>query len=414
MRRAWPVLIPSTVVTAQRRLAHVWPLLGLWLILRIGTMLWVALVAALQPFTPREQAIPIWPPSAPFGVWLERVLLAPWERWDVEHYLKIVQYGYRMDDGTAQFHPLLSWLATPLAWLTGQPLLALLSVSSIAGVLLVLAFERLARLDLAPEDARTSVWLLMLSPLAAILFAPYTEPLWLLWATLCLLFARQRCWWLAGAAAGLATLTRQQGVFLAVPLAWELWEASGRNWRRALRQWRDWFALALIPASLLLWLGYRAAVLGDLQANFSDPQKLIYSLLISPSASKIVPVQAFVMPWDALWGALVITWRAPSLNNLIDLVFGAGFLVLLVTAWRQLRLSYRIYVVVITLVSFGYYTGPFYPYMGLPRHLLLAFPVFIGSAPLLRQPMRRSILLVSGTLGMLFLLAMYVLHAWVP
>src|SRR5690242_2678374 len=113
-------LMPSSVPTAaptRMRLAHAqWQLLGPWLMLRPLTGLWAALVAPLRPLTERERLIAAWPPSAPLGAWLERVLLAPWERRDAVYYIHIVGRGYRRDDGTLSFHPLLAWLATPLAW----------------------------------------------------------------------------------------------------------------------------------------------------------------------------------------------------------------------------------------------------------------------------------------------------------
>ena len=390
-------------------------LFGLALFMRVLTSLWIAFVSSLSPFTTREQRIQAWPPSAPFGAWLERVLLAPWERWDLKYYLWIVQRGYRTDDGTAQFHPLLAWLATPLAWLTGQPLLALLVVSSTASVLLLIAFERLARLDVSPVAARTSTLLLLFSPPAFILFAPYTESLFLLWAVLCMLWARRGWWWLAGLAGALAVLTRQQGIVLALPLAWELWEAAGRKPRRALRAWRDWLALALIPGGLLVWLMYRAVALGDIQADFASPQALIYSLIISPSASKVVPVQAFLLPPHAMWLALSKFGRAPELSLLIDLILGGAWLVLVCIGWRGMRTSYRIYSITIALLSFGYHTGPFFPYMGLPRHLLLAFPVFIGLGPIMRgRVILRLRLIAGGLLGILFLIWFYAFEAWVP
>ncbi len=391
-----------------------WHILGLWLMLRVLTGLWAAFIAPLHPQTQRERAIAAWPPSAPLGAWLERLLLAPWERRDTVYYINIVARGYRADDGTAQFHPLLAWLATPLTYLGASPLLALLLVSSLSSALLLLVFARLARLDLDDDDARTSTLLLICSPLAFVLLAPYTEGLFLLWAALCLYWARMERWWLAGLAGALATLTRQQGVFLAVPLAWELWEAAGRRWRNVLPAWRDWLALGLIPAGLLLWLIYRAVALQDLHVDFDNPQALIYSLLVSPSASKVVPVQALLWPWQALGLALEKLWRAPEYDLVIDLVLAAGFLALLGLAWPRLRASYRLYVLAIVLVSFGYYTGPLYPYMGLPRHLLLALPVFIGLGPVLRQRVPRLCMMTFGLLGMLFLLLQYVIEGWVP
>ena len=50
--------------------------------------------------------------------------------------------------------------------------------------------------------------------------------------------------------------------------------------------------------------------------------------------------------------------------------------------------------------------------MGLPRHLLLAFPIFIGSAPALER-FKGPIAAVS-MFGVLALTFFYVLHAWVP
>ncbi|MBN1888003.1 MAG: hypothetical protein JW850_08425 [Thermoflexales bacterium] len=363
---------------------------------------------------PGEPAARLWPPSAPLGAWLGRVLLVPWERRDAVYYIWIVTRGYRADDGTAQFHPLLAWLALPLAALVGHPTVGLLLVSSLAGLALLLAFERLALLDLEPESARVSSLLLVFSPLAFILFAAYAEALFLLWAVLCLLWARRGRWALAGLAGALATLTRQQGLFLALPLAWELWEAAGRDWRRAAAAWRNWLGLGLIPAGLLVWLVYRGLVLGDLGANLSSLHALSYSLLISPSANQVVPIQTFTWPWHGLWLALAKMARAPEYSLGVDLVLGGGFLAMLALAWRRMRTSYRLYALVITAVSFGYHTGPHFPYLGLPRHLLLAYPVLIGLAPRLSRPWQRLLMVAGGLLGMLFLLFQYVIHGWVP
>jgi hypothetical protein len=231
---------------------------------------------------------------------------------------------------------------------------------------------------------------------------------------LCLLWARQSKWWLAGLAGALAVLTRQQGIFLGLPLAWELWEAAGRSWRRALARWRDWLALGCLPAGLLVWLGYRAIALGDLTANYGDPQALIYSVLISPSSSKVVPIQAFLWPWQALGLALSKTFHAPDFSLTVDLVLAAWFIMMLASAWPHLRASYRIYTLAILLVSFAYYTGPVHPYMGLPRHLYLAFPIFVGLAPQIKSSLTRLLLIAGGILGGLFLLLLYVVHGWVP
>jgi hypothetical protein len=387
---------------------------GIWLVLRIATLAWAAAISALAPFQPIERAIAAWPPSAPLSDWLFRLLAAPLSRRDVSFFEQIVADGYRLDNGTAQFHPLLSWLAMPLHWLGMPPLVALIMVGSLAGLGCLLAFEHLARLDYEPDMARRATLLLAFSPMAFVLFVPYTEGLFLLWAILCLRWARRGEWWLAGLAGALATLTRQQGVFLLLPLAWELFAYAGHRPRQMLRNWRNWSALSLIPAGLLLWMVYRAVALNDLRADWSDPQALIYSLLISPSAAQVVPNQAFLPPWEALWLALAKFARAPEFSLGVDLFLGFGFLIMLGLAWPRMRTSYRLYSLLIVLVSFAYHTGSFFPYMGLPRHLLLAFPVFIGLAPLVERRRPMLIAVGSGGLGMIFMLTLYLLRAWVP
>ena len=409
-----PSKVDSSPRTGSQWSVRLGAILGLWAVMRLLTSLWAAFVSPIRPFTEIETQIPLWPPAAPLSQWLDRIFAAPWLRWDTTYYLRIVSQGYRTDDGTSQFHPLFPWLAEPFAWLTGHPLPALLLVSSLATLALLIAFYRLARLDLYPAAAWSSLLYFLFFPPAFIFFAPYTESLFVLWSVLAFYWARQRSWWLAGLAGGLATLTRQQGLFLVIPLMWELWEAADRNPRRVILAWRDWLALGLIPAGLLVWIIYRAVALRDVAADYTSLQSLLYSVVISPSSSKVVPVQAFWWPWRALWFALVHFWQTLEFSLGVDLVVGAVFITLLILAWPKMRISYRLYAVVILLVSFAYHTGPFYPYMGLPRHLLLAFPVFIGLGARLTNRRQRQVYLGLGLLGIFFMVLLYVIEGWVP
>jgi hypothetical protein len=385
-----------------------------WLILRILTSFFAAVFSTYRPLSALEQATLLWPPSQPVQTWLERVLVAPWLRWDAEWYLRIVTHGYNSQDGTAAFHPLYPWLATILYRSGVDPLVSLWIIASIASLILFYVYHKLACLDLNDSDAYFSTMLLFFTPVALTLFAPYTEPLFLIWGILCLFWARKGSWWLAGLAGGLAVLTRQQGLFLIVPLAWELWQAANYNLRRALRQWRDWLSLILIPFSMALWLAYRVLVLNDSNIDLSSINAAIYSILISPSASKVASIQGFIAPWRAMWLAAEKLILSPDPDIWADMLLGICFLVLIVISWKNMRVSYKLYTLVITLVSFSCYTGPVHPYMGLPRHLLLAFPVFISAAPSIRNPKLRIMLLATSLAGFVYLLLLYVLKAWVP
>jgi hypothetical protein len=395
----------STIATANTKQAS---LVQTWIFLRIVTLIAASLIAwghGLQSLLPSFNLPDI-------IAWIT----TPWNRWDVEYYVQIVTLGYRTDNGTAQFHPLLSWLATPIYWLIGEPVLALLIISSSASFLLLLVFKQLAALDNNPNQTYQATMLLFTAPVGLILFAPYTEALFLLWSALCLLWMRQKRWWLAGLAGGLATLTRQQGLFLLIPLAWELWEHLGRGrggWTAIRRNIWSICALGLIPCGLVIWLVYRAVVLDDFRFNPEHPQSLIYSLLISSSSSKVVPNQAFLLPPHALWLAIEALINTPVPTTFIDLILGAGFVVLVVKTWKHMRTSYQLYALATTLISFAYYTGPFYPYMGLPRHLLLGLPVFIVLGAILDKR-RYTIIALSGVCVSFALLVMYVFETWVP
>jgi hypothetical protein len=375
-------------------------LIELWIGLRIFTLIWASAFSLVRPLTDREKTIPMWPPSAPYGAWLERTVAAPWERWDAHYYVKIVERGYRSDDGTAQFHPLLPMLAKPFFW---APIVGLLLVSSLASLWFVRIFYRLAELDI--PNPETATRLLMAFPVAFVMFAPYTESLWLLFAAWSFLHARKGQWWSAGATGALATLARQQGVFLIAPLAYELWVQKERDWRK-------WAALALIPGAMLGWIAYRGIFLSDVHPDFSSVNSLLYTTVLAPSATKVVHEQAMLLPWNALWQAISITAGRPTRENVINLALGAIFIVLAIVAWKRMRGSYRILTVLLMAVAFAYYTGPFKPYMGLPRHLFLAFPIFIGAAPALER--YKAPLGGIGTIGMLILTIMFILEAWVP
>ena len=387
--------------------------LFLWITFRLTTSIIAAYASALRPLTTLEQSISLLPPSLPLSSWLERVTLSPWLRWDAHWYLRIVEHGYTAADGTAQFHPLYPWLAKIAAATGIHPLFSLLLVGSIAGLGFLAVFHRLAQLDLSIADARFSLLGMALAPTAFILFAPYAEGLFLLCAAGAFFLARKQRWWPASMAAGLASLTRQQGLFLLLPLAFLLWENYGRSWGQLRQNWGKFLSLITIPASYAAWIVYRSIALGDNPVVSGNWQSLIYSFFISPSAVEVVPEQSFIWPWKAMGIALYKLAAEPDLDIWVNIILAIIFLSLLIFSWRTMKPEYRIYSVIIFLVSFSYYTGRVHPYMGLPRHLLLAFPVFIFISPRLNRAIIRPVYLSLMGIIYFFLIYLYVLEAWV-
>ena len=74
-----------------------------------------------------------------------------------------------------------------------------------------------------------------------------------------------------------------------------------------------------------------------------------------------------------------------------------------------MRTSYRLFVLVILLVTLSYHTGmnnTSGAYISLPRHLMLAFPVFIGLGARF-GPRWRPLIKYAGLVGFSFLLFGY-------
>jgi len=388
----------------------------LFLILRVFT----SVVALVPSAFPRPEAldkqqqssleimVPVWPPSHDVTIWLERIGTAPWQRWDAKYFVSALTKGFSTSDGSASFHPLMVWLAAPISYTSGSPILALLTIATLSTLCLYLAFSTLAQLDLTKPDARRATLLFALFPLSYVFYAPYTESTFLLFAVLCFLFARQRKWLLAGLCGGVATLGRQQGLFLLVPLAYELWISKERDFKALI-------SVTLIPSAYLFWILYRAIALSDSALDLSSLQGLIYSVFISSSSKQVIAEQAFVFPPYAVYLALVKLWQSPNVPMALDLLFGLVFLVLTIASWKGLRTSYRLYTLVILVISFSLSTGMIYSstYMGLPRHLLLAFPIFIGLAPRLGE-YAASKLYKVGFFGLLLMTFIHCLGVWVP
>ena len=388
-------------------------IVGVWLFLRLLTSLAAAAFSLLKPITSIEQQIHAWPPARNLSAWFERVMVAPWARYDAVWFEHILMRGYSAGDGSTSFHPLYIWLSYPLYRLGVDASVSLMIMSTLATLAFLVLFYLLARLDLGPAAAWSALLIMVTFPVAFILFAPYTESLFLVWATATLYSIRRGWWGWAALFSFLAALSRQQGIFLALPLAWGVWETSRKALPLTKRNWWAWLAPLAAPAGLGAWAIYRIGYLHEGKLDFSNIQGLIYSALLSPSANQIIAGQAFRWPWDALVIAVSKAIHTPELNVIVNLALGIGFLIAFVLAWRNLHSVDRIYCLAIIVVSFCVTTGQ-YAYASLPRHLFLATPVFIGLAALLQKWRYKQILLACQALGLIFLIYIYVLNGWIP
>jgi Gpi18-like mannosyltransferase len=348
------------------------------------------------------------------GKSLKVLLTEPWYRYDTFYYVRIVSAGYQAGDVTSGFHPLHPWLSTLAAAILKSPIAGLMFVSTVAGFFLTIVFYRLARVDLDHKRAWTATALMLCWPVTVAIFVPYTEALFLLLAVSCLLAARKRQFLLAGLLGGLAALTRQHGILLVLPLAWELWEASGRKLKALVTSWNAWLSLALVPTGYAAWIVYRALVISDFKPDFSSAQRFVYSVMVSPTAYHVYSDQQFIPPWLAAWKAIVAYWSVDlHFSAYGDAFLAVVFITMFVAGWRYLRPSYRIYCLAVLLIALSYHTGTkLNPYISLPRHMLPAFPVFLGMAQAYRFQRLPFILGILIACQMLYI-SCFVWQTWV-
>jgi hypothetical protein len=339
-----------------------------------------------------------------------------WSHWDGEHYVRLAMDGYLTppDNVSPAFFPMYPLLMRSFADLFGGPISKeALSVWGPLTSLLFLPFAFYFIYHISLEGwgervARGTVLVLAFFPTTFFLNAAYTESLFLalsagsLWA-----IRVRKDLLLACSLAALAAATRNVGIFLVVPLMYE-WTKDIERFR-----WRGIYLL-LAPGGLLAYMGY-------LWVRFGDPL-LFYSAQESWGRQATGPVDTAGRAWgSAVEGAGMLfdpsLWARPTFgnvanqlagaNNLFNLAFFVFAVVVLLLGSRDLPLSLTVYglLLVAPATLFG---TPGSPLMGTPRYVLVAFPIFIVLALLLRNRVLLIGWLVLSTLVSLALCGLFV------
>jgi Gpi18-like mannosyltransferase len=206
--------------------------------------------------------------------------------YDASWYATIAEHGYDAGpfDASAQhnwaFFPLQPLLWRAAAAVTGEFALTGIVLANLCFLIALVLVHRLAlALDFAAPAADRAVLALALFPVSYFFALPWTESLFLLLSTSCVLAALRERWWLAGVFAALASITRLSGLFLLAALAILLWQARDRMPRSA------WFALALAPVAFAGFAWHLHAVTGDalafvhIQGAFARPAHPTYEAI---------------------------------------------------------------------------------------------------------------------------------------
>lgn len=317
--------------------------------------------------------VPGWPLPEVTPGWHNAI--TGWEHSDTLWFLRIGSEGYRADDQSAAFFPLYpSAIRVVGTLLGGHWLLAGFVVSN--GALLggMYLLHRLTAAEHGEERARRAVLYLCVFPTALFLFAPYSEPVFLLLAVGCLYAARRGRWLLAGGLGAGAALTRSIGLVLCLALAVEAVHQLVTARRNGT--WRPLHTVAALASAALPAAG-TAGYLAWWGSQTGEWRR--------PLDQQSAWGRHFSWPWET-----VVRGTDLGVHGLGDIGGGYYTLDLLLMAvafaacvWATVRTRpvYAVYAWASLLFPlFAMFDGR--PFMSNPRFLLPVFPIFWAVAAL--------------------------------
>jgi hypothetical protein len=310
-----------------------------------------------------------------------------WARWDSDWFLRIAESWYDWPSSTPAFFPLYPLvLAGSGRALGGHYVLAGVVTSAIAGGVAFVLLHRLTSRLRGPAVAGRTIVLLAVFPTSLFLTAVYSESLFLCLAVATFVLAeRGRLGW-AGVVAGLALLTRSQGLALLPALALFAWDGE-----RRLRR----LAVLLVPVAM--FAAYPAALAASIGRPwaFLGAQETVWGRRFDPLGPLVGPLTAIA---DA---------------HLVEVAVFAVMVPLAAVAWRELGAAYGSYAIGALLLPTFFPSDRFGALYSLPRLALVAFPCFIALAILCS---RRAVWVTTVTLsslGLVVLVIRWTLWEWV-
>jgi hypothetical protein len=287
-------------------------------------------------------------------------------KWDAHWYTYVAEEGY-----TAQsivFFPMIIILIKGLAAFGISYAKAGLLVCNIFAAFSFWALYRLFTLDNSRNVAFRAILVYGLMPTSFFLNSIYTEPIFITFAAGCLYCGRKGCWWLSGFFAALATLTRNIGIMLMVPMVIEIAAQPGH-----IRRKRNYLPLLLPAAALLCFMYYNYLLIGD-------PLGFVYA--------QAGWGRQFGLPWTSIWNNMVMSampiadWEPGRFLDTLTVVLAlAGLLMLTFLSKYRIRTSYLTVAWIWFLIPL-FSTSSYFPLYSLSRFILVLFPLYIIIAKL--------------------------------
>lgn len=300
-------------------------------------------------------------------------------RWDSEWYLDIAENGYAFLGpeklSNVVFFPLypgLMWLASFL--FSGNFALAGWILSLIFLFLALCYFYKLIKEFHSEIQPIVPIIFLLIFPTSFFLNAVYTEALFMFLSIASFYYARKNNFLAAGIFGLLASLTRVTGLLLFVPLLWEYFANNGIKSFSLKR----FLPIILVPLGTAGFFLFHYIRYGDF---------LLF-----------LKIQAWWGRSFELNKDHFQTLTHPATVNLItDSLFVIFAVVTMYVAFRRIRASYGLYMLVTLIVALS--TGTF---MSIGRYILVLFPMYIVIASTKNQYIHKAYSFAS-----ILFLAMY-------
>jgi len=303
-----------------------------------------------------------------------RGMLDVFTSWDSKWYLEIVRRGYphfvppnvtyeydtdHLRAARGAFFPLYPLIIRAAdTVLPGRDVAAALAVNLVVGLAAIIGVGWLASQFFDHDVAKRAMILTAFFPGSFVLSLAYAEGLLIVLACACLVWLGQKRWFLAGVAAGLATMTRPNGIALVAACGVAAIVAIHNE-----RAWRSLVAPALAPAGFIGFQLFMRRQTGEPAAWFRIQREAWH--------------EGYSWGWTALRevGNSIIHPLASPTFLMCTLTLVALVFMLVVSRRQRLPLyvwAYTLAIVVLMIIP--------KTVTARPRFLFTAFPLFIGVA----------------------------------
>lgn len=310
-----------------------------------------------------------------FFNYTQNSILNIWGVWDSRLYLDIAHNGYSLARSTYAIFPLYPLSIKALGWVIGNNFFAGIIISNVSFIIASVFLYKLAKMETDSETALKSIKYLFLFPTAFVFSGILNESLFLALILSSFYCARKENWFWAGILGFFASLTKQTGTIIILPLLYEYLAKKDFKFEKVKKD----IAFLFLPfAGLALYSFYNYYMLGDFIA--------FMHLLSSGWGTKIIN------PLTLLYASI---FQSKSIYILFNGIISAAGILILIKFYRKIRFSYWIFSICFISIPLSLEI-----IKGMSRYLLIVFPFYILLAKFLVKKPRLDIA-VSVFLAML-------------